>query len=344
MKNTDIQKNRTPWINNLRFLALFGVMLVHASFSLLYNKYDIDYNTWQIGNFYDSIARFCVPIFFMLSGATLLSKDYDLTDFLKKRFKRIIPPLIFWSLVYIAYDLIFTLNSPFSIKVIGKKVLYAFVHGSRFHMWFIYVLIGLYLLIPILRRWIKHATKKEIHYFLLIWLLTIVYQFPHFDQYLPDITLIHFSGYVGYMVLGYYLCQRSLPSRVLSILFILVGTSVTFFGTIYLSAQDNHFNEFFYGYLSPNVLLSSAGLFLLFRTLSIRNSRLQALSSFVNNHSYGIYLVHILILELLHYVGINWQFIHPAIGIPVAALSCLVLSIVSIYVLTKIKFGHYISG
>jgi surface polysaccharide O-acyltransferase-like enzyme len=146
------------------------------------------------------------------------------------------------------------------------------------------------------------------------------------------------------LVLGYYLSQRSLPPRYLAGLFILVGTSITFLGTIYLSVQDNQFNEFLYGYLSPNVLLSSIGLFLLFRSLSFNNKRFQVLSTFVNNHSYGIYLVHILILELLHYVGINWQFIHPAIGLPVAALSCLVLSIVTIYGLTKIKFGHYISG
>ncbi|POR16914.1 hypothetical protein BWK58_15200, partial [Flavobacterium columnare] len=89
------------WITSLRVLATFSVIFLHTSAEILYQYGKTSNANWWIGNIYDSSVRFCVPIFLMISGALILSKDYkNITEYLKKRVLRIIFPFLFWSIVY----------------------------------------------------------------------------------------------------------------------------------------------------------------------------------------------------------------------------------------------------
>ncbi len=337
-------KEKLFWLDNIRVFSTIAVIILHVSAPILYGYGKISDVSWNIGNFYDGMVRFCVPVFFMLSGALLLSKDYKLSYFLKKRFWRIIPPLIFWSLIYIFYDYILTGDKSFTfidfIKLIIKNILYK----SQFHLWFVYSLLGLYLFIPILRKWIKNSSNNEILYFLGIWLATIIYKLPYFNTYLPNIPLTNFTGFVGYLVLGYYLSTIKIRNRYIPFLFIIIGTGVTIYGTYYLTYEKNEFYEYLYGYLTPNVLLSSIGIFLIAKNFKLKNKRIKNSIVFLSDQSFGIYLAHILILTLLNKIGLNWQFTSPIISIPLISVVCFSLSSLTIYLLRKIKYGNYISG
>lgn len=88
------------WMNNLRALATFSVIVLHVTFPILYNYGTININDWQVGNFFDSLVRFCVPVFLMLTGALLLGKPIEIASFFKKRFVRVLFPFLFWSSIY----------------------------------------------------------------------------------------------------------------------------------------------------------------------------------------------------------------------------------------------------
>lgn len=337
-------KEKLIWLDSVRVISTIAVIILHVSAPILYQYGKISEESWHIGNFYDGMVRFCVPVFFMLSGALLLSKDYKLSYFLQKRFWRIIPPLIFWSLIYIFYDYILVGEKYFTLIEFIKMVIRNLFYGSKFHLWFVYTLLGLYLFIPILRKWIKNSSNNEILYFLIIWFATIIYSLPYFKAYLPNIPLTNFSGYIGYLVLGYYLSNLTLRNKYIPIIFIIIGIGITIYGTHYLTQQENKFSSYFYGYLTPNVLLSSIGVFLIFKNFSINNKGIKKVILFLSNQSFGIYLVHILILTLLNKIGINWKFANPIISIPIISAICILISSLTIYLLRKIKYGNYISG
>lgn len=311
--------------------------MLHVSAPILSKFNELPIYTWNIGNLYDSLTRFCVPIFFMLSGALLLSKDYELEYFIKKRFLRIIPPFIFWSLVYIIYDIIKGGKDFNSIIEVVTFFLRKIFHGSQYHLWFIYTIMGLYLFVPILRKWIKNATQKEILYFLIIWIITILYGIPHLKGYLPKIYLVNFSGYLGYMVLGYYLSQLKQQKNFLSILLIVLGVCITIIGTYCFTIKSSSFNSYFYGYLTPNVLIVSIGVFLLFKELKIKSKRINTVLGYISSYSFGIYLSHVLILKLLTEIGFNWSFTNAVISIPLVTMVTIALSTLIIHFGKKIK-------
>ena len=150
------------WINSLRVFATLCVILLHTSSYLLPQYGKISINLWLLGNFYDGSVRFCVPIFFMISGALLLSKDYTLIQFLKKRFYRLIPPCLFWSFIYSIFRVSLNIYNGINLNLceIFKLIFKNIYFGSEFHLWFVYTLIGLYLFIPIINQWAKNANSK----------------------------------------------------------------------------------------------------------------------------------------------------------------------------------------
>ncbi|WCO02759.1 acyltransferase [Psychroserpens ponticola] len=337
-------KKRSIWMTNLRAVATIAVILLHVSAPILYKYGKVSNTDWHIGNFFDGIVRWCVPIFFMITGALLLNEDYKLKVYLKKRFFRIIPPFIFWSLVYILYDHFTKTNSDTTLFAFLETLLTKLLNGSKFHLWFVYVLLGLYLVIPILRKWIKNASRNEILYFLMIWFCTIIFSIPYLKAYIPNINLDYFAGYIGYLVLGYFLSKIEYNKQLIPFLFIIIGCTITILGTIYITEKNHKFDNLFYSYLSLNVLLSSTGVFLLFKNTEFRHKHFNKLMTVISDHSYGIYLIHILILILLKNIGINWNTIHPLIGIPFTTCICALISLLIIFVLRKVKFGNYISG
>ncbi len=140
-------KEKLIWLNNLRVISTIAVIVIHISFPITNHYGKTSEIIWNIGNLYNSISRFCVPIFFMISGALLLKQDYKLSYFLKKRFWRIIPPLIFWSLIYIFCDYFLVGEKSFTLIESIKLVIAKIFHISQFHLWFVYTLLGLYLFI-----------------------------------------------------------------------------------------------------------------------------------------------------------------------------------------------------
>ncbi len=206
------------------------------------------------------------------------------------------------------------------------------------------MIIGLYLIFPIIGKWLSLANNNEIKYFLIIWLITIFIKLPLINQLIPNIEISYFSGYIGYPVLGYYLNRVNFnfkKKKIIYTFFILIGILTTICATFFATKYKGKFYEGFYSYLMPNVLIVSIGIFLVFKDFIKFNSKT---ISFFSKYSYGIYLIHIFVMTNLEKLGFSYTFINPIIGIPVTSILCFIISTIIIRKINNLSFGKYISG
>jgi surface polysaccharide O-acyltransferase-like enzyme len=335
--------NKSLWLDNLRVKATFMVVLIHAAAPGLYKYNQIPDSWWWICNIYDSLLRCCVPLFVMISGALILNKDYELMDFLKKRFSKVAIPFIAWTIIYAVFNHYY-LGINYGINHIIGFLLFKPV---SYHLWFVFMIISLYLATPVLRKWLKHANDKEIIFFLLICFIAAFIN-PIIKKWNGNTIGFHlqfFTGYTGYFVLGYYLANRSSLFSVTTAwtLFIL-GALATVFGTYWLTSASGKFDAFFFEYLTPNVLLASAGLFIVFKLHFNRVIFNSKIISIISKASLGIYFINVIFLVILNKHGINYTFIHPLISIPLLTLFVVVLSVAVIFTFQKIPKANYVTG
>lgn len=328
---------------------MFAVVVLHTASPLLFRVKEASINDWLAADAYNALVRFCVPVFVMITGALLLQREYELGDFLKRRLGRLIPPFIFWSLVYIGYKLYDgELELSDNIWPNIKLVLQQLQTGSYYHLWYVYLLIGLYLFIPIISKFVRNATEKELLYFLGIWLLTMILGKPYLNVFDPGIDLHNFTGYTGYLVLGYYLAYKPFKFKnmasIAALVFILCIVLIAS-GTYLLLLKTRSLSTFFYEPISPFILILSASAFLMARFIKIKlNPVVNNIISNIGKYTLGLYLSHALILNLLELSGITYSIFNPVFSIPLVALLCFSLSCLMIYVMSKLPLLKYVTG
>lgn len=282
--------HRLDWADCLRSVATFGVVLIHSCGHFFYDYARLNETEWLQVTFLDSLVRFSVPMFIMLSGSLLLGKKQGALSEIPKRISKVALPLIIWSLVYLhhvagnIYDISIT-------SIITKPAMY--------HLWFVYMLIGIYLVLPILNALYAaiESSKTLGYYFFLLWFVLTCIPIYYKPQFFSLLQLPHFFGFGGYFLLGAFLaCKSHLVSRrVWTILFV-AGVLSTFFLTWYFSIQQKAPMETAFEYFSANVVIASAAAFALLRR--VRTSQKCARSlQYVSDRSFVIYFAHVLVLE-----------------------------------------------
>ena len=321
---------RLFWIDFIRAVAIINVVLLHSAAFYLYQYKTIPLSYWMIANIYDSYARIGVPLFFMISGYLLINKEEEWRTFFQKRIKKIVIPLVVWSIFFISWRHFYEHNFHFSLKEFSKIV----IQPVFFHLWFMYAILGLYFTIPILKLLRSH--HKIIIYYLVLWYIAVAYK-PIFEPsqkiegiIIYDLSL--FSGFAGYLLLGYYVGQQKIKPAILWFIFLL-STSITIIGTFILSHLKGSFVGFFYNYNSATVIPASYSAFLLLKNYSSYIEKRHISTLIIQELakcSLGIYLIHVVFLILLNngsfgfqLNGLTW---HPIIGIPLTAFITLILS------------------
>jgi surface polysaccharide O-acyltransferase-like enzyme len=116
-------------------------------------------------------------------------------------------------------------------------------------------------------------------------------------------------------------------------------------GTYLLYHHYNGISTIMYEPISPSIMLISISIFLIAKQSAPKLPPwLVSLRDFAGTYSFGIYLSHALILQLLDQQGLNYKLFNPIFSIPVTAFTCLVLSLLLVYIVNKIPFGKYVSG
>ncbi len=339
----------------VRCFAAMAVILIHASGSYLQ---DFDSGNsldarWWTANIYCSLLRWATPFFIMLSGSIFLlpSRTEPTQVFLHKRISRVLLPFLFWGTVYIAYHYRGTLlgdDWP-RLSEVTQKV---FFEDIYYHLWFIPMIIGLYLLTPVFRIFIRHARRSDIEYF-----LVLAFSITALQHLIPNLFVVKYIGwlgYIGFFVLGYYLSAYTLPKRFKKVLYGLglAAPVATALGTWWLSLRSSVHDQTLYVYFSPNVVLMTAALFTWLREFdwkrfAVRFPRFDATIHRFAWLSFGVYFVHVLVLDVMKngYVA-GWrvtsdsylnQGVNPFLGVLLQGFTAMLLSVGLIFFLSKIK-------
>ena len=297
-----LKNERIFYLDELRAIAILLVLLAHT---IKYFPVNIDYLTSPTLLSYLAISRMGVPLFFMLSGALLLNREYSISQFFKKRFSRVLIPAIFW---YIILFLSVAYANAFNFDLIN-----IWIYDAPFP-WFVCAIIGIYLMMPVFNSFIKEHGTRGAEYFLLLWLIFVVLTNLNLaHEYYVTLIFQNFGIYIGYVVLGYYLTNKefriySLPMTIFcTIIFIIclavnIYNALNFASVVYIE--------------SISIIIQCSALFLMLRYFTKFSSfnpksGLSKLHNFIEKSfigivvytlsvcSYTIYLMHEHIINLL---------------------------------------------
>ena len=295
------------WVDFVRVIAALFVVLVHAAapWVLAYGKTSA--MNWQTANLTSSVVRVAVPLFCMVSGFLLLPKAHDLDSFLKRRLSRLLTPLVAWAVIYFLYR---KFHGGEDMPL--RRYLVLFYHGDvYYHMWFLFMLLGMYFCMPVLSPLVMPANRHLLNYYLVGWCFVAllcpafgwVMRFFFHQDWVLGIDMPVFAGYSGYFLIGHLLgvgpsTQKNLGKLGLFFCLSVLATAMT--NTI-ASMRSGHLDGW-NGYISPFVLVSSVLAFAGLKEVGARfcvGSRLSRIIVLVGRASLGIYLVHPLVMEPL---------------------------------------------
>jgi surface polysaccharide O-acyltransferase-like enzyme len=312
MKNA----GRYAYIDLMRVLAMLCVVLLHSSFYCLNG--DTTTQLWHNVNIITSLATASVPVFFMISGALILSSKNTSSPryTVIHRLPHLIMPLIFWSVVSIAKDFRYTALYSSTGFVWDDFIAAVYKIPSEpvsVHFWFMYALIPLYILSPIIKQIADNADRRIMRYMLCVWVLAaIVYEIRFFlppetaellnISFIDKINIV--DGYLGYFILGYYLCNKKINIRasVLIVVFVLM-IGVIAYGTAYYTILNGSYNEHFKSYCDIAVMILSADIFLLCKKIKKMPRILRIVLRYLSNVSFGVYLVHNIFISIFSHEG-----------------------------------------
>ena len=332
-------KKQIIYLNILRVIACFLVVVNHTHGYILY------YNTFINSTFYCVMFSFCkiaVPIFLMITGVLILDKDYDYKK-ISKCIHRVFIPLIFISFALYVRDVginkIDMLN--FIIKFLNEPLIIPF--------WYLYMLIGLYPVIPFLQKMIKNFKNKDYLFFVLVFLLipslikiiSIYYKVKIDSHFVMSI----FPVSIGIMISGNYLSKIKVLRKyfVISIMVFLVSYSLMFF-SMYIPYIHNKGICYVLGsWDSLPVLLMSMSFFYIIRYLFVNNNiypKGKKILIYISSTTFGIYLIHSFINNFIYKISFIQDLFHYSgiIGIIVLEILTFITSGIIVYLLKLIPY------
>lgn len=296
-----------------------------------------------------SISLLCAPcigLFFMVSGALLLPVEMTTATFLRRRMGKVVVPTLFWTFLYMA------VNRPEGGMSVADfvRAVCSIPFSPQGHgvLWFMYVLVGLYLLAPVVSPWLQRASRREMQFFLSLWVVTLFY--PLLQTVVtvsqgPTAPLYYFAGYAGYFVLGHYL-HRFRPRIAPWLLALLLILPLSCAAACKLGRVQVDFYSVFW-YLSVFVAMMCVawfqGIGQYMHGLKLPVWLEKLLVDF-SNCSFGIYLVHILIMR-----NVLWKsdFIQQTGGktqIALIFLLTVVLSYAVVHAVSYMPGAGYLTG
>jgi len=289
----------------------------------------------------------------MASGYLLLRKVQPISV-IPRRLKRILIPFVFWLILYaiIKVVIIDAIGPSWTIPQLIIFIVKGFINPLTISVqfWYIYMILGLYLLSPILSKWIQNASIQEIEYLLLIWIIVSILEFIGVHSILLD-YLRYFTGAIGYFILGYYLTikeSKLLESKKFGLELFIIGSLSTIMGTIIFSHIQLNQSLFFIRLcdLTPGAFMQSVGLFIFIKNIDYSkiNSKINKIITKISMDSYGIYLVNILVINVLYELHLLNPEKYTILMIILTIIIVLVLSDIIIDILYKIPISRKFSG
>ena len=375
MNNTaNTSHDRVVFVDYIRVVACFLVMLVHASenfyaadssglagcVSMLVNE---DNRFWVA--FYDgTLGRISVPLFMIVSAFLLvpMKSGYTMTSFYKRRLMRVVPPMVVFMFAYTFLPLLWNgmtweqsmtdlMHLPFNFPSMAG------------HLWFMYPLISVYLIIPVVSPWLERASARDESVFLALFFASSFTPFIH-KFITPEVwgecfwngygMLWYVSGYLGYLVLAHYVRVHIKWSRAKRMR---IGAAAAVVGMVFTGWSfwvmgspgvliDTPMLEWAWEFCTPNIIIATFGVFLMFSCIE-RSSTPRVIAE-LSRLSFGIYLIHLFFLAPIAAFFVNGNQAEPlipvALAIPVIAVLSFICSAAAIKVLSLLPGSKYTVG
>ena len=324
-------KPKTAYFEWLRLFAAAAVVLMHTA-AKRWLSISHTVPEWEVLTLWDSLVRWPVPIFIMITGALFLPRKTELKTALGRYIPRMAVGFLVWSGVYALYRGELTLNTLVS---------------GYYHLWYLPFLCGVYLTLPFLQR---IAGDDRLADQLLLVSLTVGTLFPWLvklgELLLPEqsgllttlagqVNYTFFFDHISLLLLGHRLHRTELSRKQRRVIYILgvLGVSVTGIATIWATSLTDFQNSLFFDFAAPNNLCAAAALFVFAR------QHLRSLPKWVAvpaKHSFGIYLVHALVIDLLADRGYHVLTWDPVWSVPVLSAAVFAISLTLAALLRRI--------
>lgn len=349
---SEIKKvNRIKYLDILRIIACLFILIQHS----FLGDTDTALKSSIINTILFTLVVTGAPLFFMISGALMLPTKYSPKEFYKRRADTVIPPLIIWTLIYLINNWLSGDISNITFRICA--IPFYPIEGI---LWFLYVLLGIYLIIPIVSIIIKNSSKRTVEVMLFIWLssLFLPYLLPYLPQNLVDKSYFYqFCNYLGYPLMGYYLynypiqlngLKRKLKIMGIFILFAVILPALA----IYMFRDGVHSAAQIIRHdLSINMAILTAAVFTAVQKLfpekeqKESNSQMWNTITFIAMQTFGIYLIHMLINKhILYTIQPIFSHVPDWLYTTISGSACFLISLVAVYLLSLLPYSNYIIG
>lgn len=304
-KKISSKKEYKEYLSLASVLSALAVVFLHVN--SCFWEFSATERYWRTANVIECTFYFAVPVFFMISGANLLDffNRYGLSTYFFKRIVKTVIPYIFWSIVGLVYQ-VWVFHAPKLADITVKYLVKGLLDGSLVRIyWYFPVLFVVYLSLPLFASVAKERRK-------IVYTYLVAAGFA-LNSLIPFILRIHGSGYAfpysvsvvgGYLILlplGWLLSHLDFSGwqRIFIYVCGIAGLLMHIVGTKTLSIAAGQIIDTYKGYVNVPCLLYSTGIFILIRyggTGLLRIAPLRKVTAFLSQYTFGIYLVHILVL------------------------------------------------
>lgn len=347
-------KKRVVYFDYLRVAAIMAVIVLHVT-ALYWSNYGGMNFTWNVLNLFSGSTRWGVPVLVMISGSLFLSREIDTKRLYVKNISRLAVSFFVWSAFYaivMAVARYFLMNDR---SATFQTLLSAMITG-HYHMWFIPMIIGVYMCLPMIRAIVQSKEAAKTFLILSLALGCVIPQITRMSidfvggdfgnlmqsiQTLCNTSKIHLViGYPFYFILGYYLGNLDLSKKHRMYIYLLGLVSLA--STVVLTSLHTHRlnspSQTYYENFRVNVLLVAVAIHTWVRYRSYNNTCINHFVSALSEYSFGAYLVHVFIIEVLKAIKLTGMPISPILSVPMLSIVTIVISFFCSWVLHKIPF------
>jgi len=299
------KNNKKTYVTFLSVFSTLAVIVLHTN-GCFWNFSTDRY--WLTANIIESIFYFAVPIFFMITGVTLINyrEKYSTKEFFKKRIVKTLIPFFVWSIIGILYRIYYCHDTNI---ILNFKSIFNGIFGTSFVQiyWFFIPLFMIYLTIPIISTIEKSKRNKIFLYivvisFILNSVLPLINSIFSLELNLP-IKLIIGTEYLSYALIGYLIDNNEIEKKKKIVIYIfgIIGLLVHIMMTYILSTDIGAVNTMYKGYNNVPCILYSTAVFIFFKDIfiKIKNKKAVSIISFIGNYTFAIYLMHFYIMEII---------------------------------------------
>lgn len=340
--NTDKKKERINYIDILNILACFCVIWLHC------NGVVHTYSTqryWATALIVEVIAYWVVPIFLMITGATLLNyrEKYDTKTFAKKRIKRTLIPFLIYSTIILIWKLAthrmeITSYSP-------SNIISIYLNNSMEYTYYFFInLFAVYMAIPILSLFTKKEEDRKYLWYMVILAFITKSCLPLICKmtkitWNASLETPLVGGYLIFVLLGYLLSTQEIKKKNRVILYIIgiLCAILRYAMTYYLSTRDGIINKMLFEYTYFTSVFLAVAVFVFIKNIKwdkiFSNKTLNTYIPKISSCSLGIYLIHLVVMTYeIKLIGINTKSI---VWRTAGAIMTYLISLMIIYILKK---------